>query len=102
MGISFYFKNTFFTFAVLFYTCIVIGFQMAFSLLTTIYIHTKTLTRIRSTASSVNNMVFRGLSGISLIILNLTLNYFSLSISLFFCCILFLIGFPFIKKIKNI
>ena len=98
MILSYYFKNPIFTFINLFLICIAIAIQLMFTLGTTSFIHTKVLKRSRSTISSVNYMIAKGLSGIILISFKYFLNFTSLDVPIIIYGILFLFSYLIIKK----
>lgn len=67
------------SFAILSFICIAIGFQLSFTLSSVSRLHSLVSSEVRSTSSSVNNLISRLMSGILLISLKFVLDYISMS-----------------------
>lgn len=83
------------------FICMVIGFQLTFTLGHTSRLHTLVPSSIRSTVASVNNMVSRALAGIMLILFKFVFDDVSMTASFFIYMALFCISvIPLIQLLR--
>jgi MFS family permease len=98
--LAYYIKNFVVTLIFLLIVCAIIGVQLAYLLLVNVYVHAKTLARVRATVLSVGSMILRGSAAIILFFFKLFLNNYTLDIPLFvFGVLFFLTFFTFRKKL---
>ncbi len=98
MSLSYCFKNSVFTIISLVLICIAIAIQLTFTLGTTSFIHTKVLKKSRSTVSSLNYMIAKGLSGLILISFKYFINFSNLNMPIIIYGILFMFSYIIIKN----
>ncbi len=89
-------------FVLLTFICIVIGFQLSFTMANISRLHTYVGSEERSTVASVNNMISRSIAGILLILFKFLLDDISLQNSFFVYLSIFLISlYPLMKILKS-
>ena len=96
--LSYYFENSIFTITSLILICIAIAIQLMFTLGTTSFVHTKVLKKSRSTISSLNYMISKGLSGLILISFKYFLTFSNLNTPIIIYGILFMFSYIIIKN----
>ncbi len=85
-------SNPYFGMGLLCFICVAIGFQLTFTLGSVSRLHTLVSSDIRSTASSVNNLVSRFMAGAMLILFKFVLDGVSLEKSFLIYLLLFMIS----------
>ena len=89
-------------FILLTFICIVIGFQLSFTMANISRLHSYVGSEERSTVASVNNMISRSIAGILLILFKFLLDDISLQNSFFVYLSIFLISlYPLMKILKS-
>ncbi len=96
------FQSPVLCFALLTFICVVIGFQLSFTMGNISRLHTYVGSEERSTVASVNNMISRSIAGILLILFKFLLDDISLENSFFVYLTIFLISiYPLSKILKS-
>lgn len=84
------------------FICVAIGFQLTFTLGSVARLHTFVPSSIRSTSSSVNNLISRFMAGVMLILFKVVLDGVSLEWSFIIYLLLFSLSFIFLRKVLTL
>lgn len=96
-----YFKSPVLGIVLLTFICVVIGFQLTFTLGSIARLHTLVSSDIRSTVASVNNMISRSMAGGMLILFKFLLDDISLTKSFFVYMLIFSVSIIPLQKILS-